>query len=1009
MTPTPHANAYSFRANGQGTVQPVNEVNGNSSIYHDRLHPATASTHSPNHTQNPPVGSYFSHSSNGLPVNPTLSQALVQPPLEPSNHLPHAHEQNPHREGAKSSIHGESDLEDGEVDDHENSKSSNASEVNDMGNIFSRSPQQGGNGELETASKISRSKRHSSKSPPNQSLQLPLSEDNSNNSKHDLTLQSPRRTSLTSLPANGLNEESSPTITRLSALKVEEARHALRDLNSHGLDFNHIVDHGMNSDILRSMYARFGLPVPSSPSSQSQQAVQPAASVVGRSTHARSQNQGPHLTLSTPNDTQLPARDHDSVKSNSSSAQVVEEEKKSTMDPATTTAPKKATNGILVGKPSVVKATDPKSLDRKDYIARMLAAKAGRPAVPAKPSVPSRFPAGTSPVMSNQPVPPNVVMTPSKPATTPIAKEPDQRSQREPSAILSYQMKNEADAEAKRRAQTDLARQKMEALKLQQETRKVNDSIPTHQDSSTPFRDPPQAPTVAPITVPRPSASSRQNSYFSPISQQAPFSIPGLFMTEGPSRSDPVRSSIEDSGKALAAPTLRPKESPQPPIIAAADIGEPSVEAKNMTESHSSNIAGSVHRKRQKAADFLDSPAKKIQRPLGQQEDSGFIIDISDDEIVDASDVDSMDVDTINNRPNASKKFQSNHFTDGKQKTLQDYPPINDFTPRRKTPARTPPVSQMPNQAKGLKTKEMEIESMNRKIAELEQRINAKKTTSRAQTPGPPGNAVGSPPSQCYIDDGKTPQYAKDITAEKEGPIGDTLSSQLPTTAKEEADTIDAERKLHEVEKAKAEAERSLAADSAKSLDKREREYEQDENSTPSKEKVSASQKDGQKPDDSPSQNPKHGVEHGEVLDEQLVRASIENVDVRSEDLHGREDQQGRTPTLEFARPQEVDQVEAADEQRRQRQLAIESGLPLLEATLEKEKQKLQALRKEVEDLELEIQKGIAGQKALIEELSSLRAVSKQHSLSKNQDGQFIGKHSESSLSETATKGKCSS
>ena len=1008
MTPTPHANAYSFRANGQGTGQAVNEINGASSGYYDREYPATASTHPPTHAQNPFPGSYFSQSSNLLPANPTISQTHIQPPLEPSNHLPYLNKQNPQQEGARSSTHSESELEDGEVDDQENSKLSNASGVNEMGDIFSRPSHQGGNEGVNPTSKTSNSKHHTSEPPPHQSLQIPLSEGNFNVSEHDLTPQSPKRTYHTSLPANGSKGEYSPTDAHLPALKVEEAQQALLDLHSHGLDFNHIVNYGMNADILRSMYAKLRIPIASSPSSQLQQAANPAASVAGRNTHERDQSQGPHRTSSTRNNTQLLKKDHDIVKGSSSSTQAVEEEKKSIMDPATTAAPKKTTNGISLVKPSVVKATDPKSLDRKEYIARMLAAKAGKPAIPAKPFVPSRLAMGTTPDVADQPVPSSAIATPSKPATVSTNQESDHQSQGEASVALPHPVKHGADAEAKRRAQTDLARQKMEALKLQQGTHKANNSIPTHQDSSTLSRDPPQAPMVAPITVPRPPASSRQNSYFSPISQQAPFSIPGLFMTEGPSHSHSIHSTVEHSSPAVAAPGLRPNELSQHPLPswAAAAIKEPNAEAKNITGSNGLATTGSVHRKRQKAADFLDSPATKMQRPLGQQEDSGVIIDISDEEMVDASDADSMDVDVIENRPNASKKFQSNQFADGRQKTLQDYPPLNDLTPRRKTPARTPPLSQMPNQAKGLKTKEMEIESMNRKIAELEQRINAKKTISRAQTPGPLGSAVGSPPSQPSLNGGKLLQDTKDITAETKGPISDGLSGQLPSIAMEKADTIEAERNLHEVEKAKAEAERSLAAGTAKSLD-RNLEHEQGETVTLSKEKVSAFREEGQRSEGSPSQNVEHRVEHREMPEEQRFRASNEESDVRSEDLPSRESQEGRALVVELARSQEADQFEVADEQRRQRQLAIESGLPLLDATVEKTKQRLQYLRKEVEELELEVQKGIEGRKALVEELSSLSAAPKQRFSSEEQSSQAIGKHSEQLLTENATKGKC--
>ena len=65
--------------------------------------------------------------------------------------------------------------------------------------------------------------------------------------------------------------------------------------------------------------------------------------------------------------------------------------------------------------------------------------------------------------------------------------------------------------------------------------------------------------------------------------------------------------------------------------------------------------------------------------------------------------------------------------------------------------------------------------------------------------------------------------------------------------------------------------------------------------------------------------------------------------------------------------------VQVERQQRLERRAAIEAGLPILDAEVEKTEQKLLLLRRQVEDLELELERGIKGRRDLVEELQGLR------------------------------------
>lgn len=143
INPPPHANAYSFHANAQAPFE--SGVNGTSAEHNHQAHPHTLSLHPSPHAPTPFDPLYFSQVSVQAPANPNIPPSHIQPLLKQRSHQASVREQSPEQKGLESIVPCESDLEDGEVDDQEIDKSSNLSELNDMGVNFSRSLRQSEN------------------------------------------------------------------------------------------------------------------------------------------------------------------------------------------------------------------------------------------------------------------------------------------------------------------------------------------------------------------------------------------------------------------------------------------------------------------------------------------------------------------------------------------------------------------------------------------------------------------------------------------------------------------------------------------------------------------------------------------------------------------------------------------------------------------------------------------------------------------------------------------------
>ena len=775
---------------------------------------------------------------------------------------------------------------------------------------------------------------------------------------------------------DGALEESEDTNALLKA-KWEEAKQALRDLDLQGFNFSKIVEKGLNPAMLRKLYADVGIPITQDIPMPGPPLTEPRV-VSGNTPGLPHPDKVPTNNLDQQTLPVLQVKENTSPTSKTSITMNKEEKVPSTGSALISKSIKQSVTNQS-GKVTGMKAGDSKGVDRKEYIARLAAAKA---------SVSSK--AASTPTFES-PIQAIVPRTPPTSTTNLSHQE------------LVIDKAQDSEVETKRKAQTDLARQKIEALKrretIQQESQTPKSHEGDHHNQGS-IAGPQQASSfTGPVPVPQSSVPSRQGSYFSPVTQKPPFSIPGLFMTSDTSQSipQPIASQAVATAQQRDVYTAL---GPEPPFLISQGSGE---QSKLSMASQAPSIASltaitgastapainptlpATSRKRQKAADFIDSPSTRIKRPLGQQEDSSVIIDISEDDLSNVSDDDDLNIEQAEYPLGPSKTSNNGQKGSGKQKSIGDLPPLSDLPSRKKSMVMTPTAPQTPGQTKDpkqLRSKEMEIELMRRKIAELEQRNHAKRNTSRAQSPGTLSQVPVSSPlreqSQSTNDPTKALAEVVKAKADTEGPDSIRQSSSTSPEAIEPAtkERLIAEQHLSEVELARAEAEHPVAVDTVLASEQDRQLQEEALQASRREEGLSRARKPTRE-QDSNGQDFEHvrfkSIEQqGSPGPVQTIR-EIETSEVGTKD-EGVLRQQGERLQLQEVnqRCQQAEQQKLLDEQQRLRKAEIEAGLPVLDATVQRTKQKIESLRKEMMELEKEIQRGVEGRRSLMEELHDL-------------------------------------
>ena len=376
----------------------------------------------------------------------------------------------------------------------------------------------------------------------------------------------------------------------------------------------------------------------------------------------------------------------------------------------------------------------PSPIDRKDYIARLQAAKTGKQAAISKPTGHESLSATS-----------NAATATGKN----VQAQPDSRT----SQTLAATDESVITAE-KRKAQTELARQKMEALA----TRKTAPSTAVVSTEATPAslsrtssfssamntseQDQVQSerqslsrsspsPPIHENSAAIPSTINQTSNQAAPSSGKLPSfgGIPGLFMTASPSTkpAQPQVTSISASRETSVPMTARNRKRP-----VASDFDEP---------------------------EGLRQLANGFKRPFGQSRhdhvNEEMIIEVSDDETAGSG----MDMDDDQDTPEPPAHLPNNgNHTPFRQSTIRNLLPVPDL-PSRATSVKpavsavsTPPAVQTPGSlahVEDLKKREEEIAALRRRIAEAERRkamSKGKQTeASRAQTPTTTQRPVAEP------------------------------------------------------------------------------------------------------------------------------------------------------------------------------------------------------------------------------------------------------------------------
>ena len=770
--------------------------------------------------------------------------------------------------------------------------------------------------------------------------------------------------------------------------KRECAKLVLQELYDNNIGFEKLLAEGIDASLLRELYLELGIAVPNLPLQQVDQrdtsngisttkanqvgdvATSEVIPVhVGKYSERTLEIQGQDTTSSTQGvKGQEVSHDQNALRDQNVAQPAQKTVNVGAVQESSNTSNSNSAN--LPKKPPMATSGD-KAIERKDYIARMLAAKAGRNTSIPKASKPAEASALLVEVKPFDKTKEN-----SRPASPVVLT----------TASIPVPFEKATNTDDVRRAQTELARRKMEALKARTEPHrdelpKATQELPASPIRSTlsslsppmqerspnipqPVSKEPPAPLRLPAfeqSIPKPNATPQftpSRSFFSSLGRRPVNGIPGLFSFSAPV-SPPVSeeqsiipaSSITSAIQAIPEqPTIHPLE----PSTRQLSVDPIQQEDTDMDDVHvnspipitASPIANSTpvpettqgqSRKRPTAADFIESPADRIKRRLGSSEQVDVLIEISEDE--DDSDKDEMDVDNVSTSiapPPVLSVAES-----AKAKAIRDLPPLSDFSSRAKSQvnsyASTPPMVQTPGKAKDqeiLKLKEEQILLMQRKIAEMEQRKKAKKAISRAQTPG-----MSSPRQVEINSDADTRTASLDKGNRLDLNVQQSIKAADQQLEAQQAVLVAAEEALRGKQEAEARQQQE-----AEERERQEREERQ-------RQELEEREKE---------ERERRVKEEGERRVKALMLAKAES---------------------ERAEARKAKMLEEA-QQRQKRKAELETALPELDVQLEKAKCQLEetqasveSMKREITNLEREIERGLQGRQIILQQLDDIAKV----------------------------------
>lgn len=401
-------------------------------------------------------------------------------------------------------------------------------------------------------------------------------------------------------------------------------------LAPHNIRYDELVAEGINPAILKQLYEEIGIKVAATDAPKTPVATPPVAEPVGPST-AQRKSAGAGQLAGLQNQ--------------------VEASKPALQQPALIPSP------APVSAPSQPETEKP--MERKELIAKMLAAKAAN--------------AARNPVSKAAP---KEVQTPATNVITPPMSNEVQNNT------------NGVTVREKNKAQTELARRRIEELKKQALLKKQQQSQQAIQSDTSPSEE--QSSNISSPAVQHPL----------PIRPPAPQilespGIPGLFMTEsqqGPEA--PISASLTPGIAVDATPVTRITQRKRP---RAADFDEP-VPALRKHSSH------------------------EVARPRATEK---LIIDISDEESLYGDDEgEAMDMDSSPDLMASSTAAM-----------VPGRPSLQKQNSDTRTSTSTPQGTMRLSDEESIRQRDLEIQAMHRKIAKLEQKRLAKLAASRTQSP----------------------------------------------------------------------------------------------------------------------------------------------------------------------------------------------------------------------------------------------------------------------------------
>jgi hypothetical protein len=509
----------------------------------------------------------------------------------------------------------------------------------------------------------------------------------------------------------------------------EQAKDAVRSLVPHHIKYNELVREGVDPYILRRLYEDLDQ------DSVSLKSALPAFGVEGLTEAQKAASQSPQSIEELP-DPSLQNTNQDQQQgvgttlASTNLASVKSESDKQPQSSVPDSSKASVSATLHSEKAPIAIPSSNVAIERKDRIAQLLAAKTGK-TIPPRPVPEKRTDAPAENPKSHLAIE-AAIMPLSLPEKPPL-----------PSL--------EATTKPKNKAQTELIRQKMEALKKEalaksqaQDISKV-DVPKVASVLPSPASATPQRPVDSP--KPEPAESAADFNLNGVVS-----AIPGLFMTN--------LQDIRDFSSADRKSEPLQMEKVDEPMSMNSTASSVSQEAITDFESNSVQSPGGLMlpvrlpQKRPLASDSFDEVGPTSKRPFGQKESYDKIEIVlseeeSDGEVEDVE----MELDGESDEEKPTPQDGILSAVSVRQNTIRNLPSLTDFpspnptthsTSVMNTPTST--AAQTPGREKDKeelwKAKHQEIELMRKKIAEMEERRKAKQIVTHMGSPKAAGNTT---------------------------------------------------------------------------------------------------------------------------------------------------------------------------------------------------------------------------------------------------------------------------